>query len=92
LFLAVPDTWKTREILIHFDNTSGANYWGCFLALGKPSSPIAIDINAREFLAVIVVHGDSPVPVLATPVAMEATVRFRFGSCSTTRFLGHWIL
>jgi hypothetical protein len=77
--------------LIHFGDASRTNYWRYLLPFGKPSSPIAIDVNAREFFAVTVVHGNSPVPMLAAPVAMDATVRIRFGSCPAC-FLGHWNL
>ena len=65
--------------LIHFGDASRTNYWRYLLPFGKPSSPIAIDVNAREFFAVIVVDGDSPIPVLATLVAAEATIVIRSG-------------
>jgi hypothetical protein len=80
---------RGRGTLIHFGDASGPNYGRPLLALGKPNSPIAIGINASEFLAIIVIHGDLPVPMLATLVAMEATVSIR----SWSRFsgcCGHW--
>jgi hypothetical protein len=77
--------------LIHFGDASRTNYWRCFLPFSKPSSPIAIDVNAREFFAVTVVHSDAPVPVPAALVAMDVAVSIRSGNRSFY-YSGHWIL
>jgi len=82
---------KKLEGLIHFGDASGPNYGRCLLALGEPSSPIAIDVNASEFLAVTVVHGNFPVPVLAGSSAMDATSPIRSRSRAFC-FFGHGCL
>ena len=58
--------------LINFHDSGGFYDRGFLLPLGKLLGAIAVNVNAGKFLAVSVVHGDLPVVVLATLVALHA--------------------
>jgi len=65
---AGPPNWE----LINFHDSSGLDDRGFLLALGKLLGAITVNVNAGKFFAVGVVHGDLPVMVLATLVALHA--------------------
>jgi hypothetical protein len=66
-----PKTGQTRPRLVHFEDASRFYNRRFFLTLGKVLGAFTIDINSREPLAVVVVHGHLPVPVFAPPVPVE---------------------
>ena len=69
--------------LINFHDTRGFNDGRFLLALGKTLGAFAINIDAAELLAVVVIDGDLPMAMLAPAVALKPAgtlVRFWLGS------------
>ena len=56
---------------IDLDDTGAFNDGRFFLPFGKVLGAFAVDINAREFLTVVVVNGHLPMAVLSPAVLME---------------------
>jgi hypothetical protein len=64
--------------LIDFHDARGFNDGRFLLALGEAFGAVAVDIDAAEFLTVVVIHGDLPMAVLASAVALKTAGTFRF--------------
>jgi hypothetical protein len=62
---------KLAARLIDFHDTRRFHDRRLLLAFGKPFGPLAIDVHAPELFAVMVVHGDLPMAVLAPAVALK---------------------
>ncbi len=58
--------------LIYFHDPCGFDDRGFLLALCKPRGALAINIHARKFLAIAVIDGYLPMPVLASLVPVES--------------------
>jgi hypothetical protein len=58
--------------LIDFDDSSRLHDRRLFLSVGEARRALPVDVNAREFFSVMVVHGNLPMTVLAAPVAPES--------------------
>lgn len=65
---------------VDFDNASGLHDGRLLLSLGKARRTLSIDVNSREFFAVMVVNRDLPVTVLAPPITPESRDAL-FGFC-----------
>jgi hypothetical protein len=57
--------------LINFHDTRGFNDGRFLLALGKTLGAFAINIDAAELLAVVVIDGDLPMAMLASAIALK---------------------
>ena len=69
--------------LINFHDTRGFNDGRFLLALGKALGAFAIDIDAAELLAVMVIDGDLPMAMLASAIALKPAgtlIRFWLGT------------
>lgn len=55
----------SQSLLIHFHDARGLHYRGLFLPLRKLLRAFPINVHAREFLAVRVIHSYLPVMMLA---------------------------
>ena len=62
--------------LINFHDTRGFNDGRFLLALGKALGAFAIDIDAAELLAVMVIDGDLPMAMLTSAVALKSASAF----------------
>jgi hypothetical protein len=62
--------------LINFHDTRGFNDGRFLLSLGKTLGPFAINIDAAELLAVVVIDGDLPMAMLAPAVALKPAGTF----------------
>jgi hypothetical protein len=69
---------KLAVSLIDFHDPSCLHDGRFFLAFGKPLGALAIDIDATEFLAVVIIHSDLPMAMLASAVAAEPARTFAF--------------
>jgi hypothetical protein len=63
--------------LIYFHDASGFDDRRLLLALRKSRCPVAINIDARKLLAIAVIDGHLPMPVLAPFVAVESAAFLR---------------
>jgi hypothetical protein len=70
--------------LVDFEDASRLDDGRLLLALGKPLGALAVDINAGEFFAVVIVDGDLPVAMPAPTILVEAA-----GLPLPLRFLFH---
>ena len=69
--------------LINFHDARGFNDGRFLLSLGKTLGPFAINIDAAELLAVVVIDGDLPMAMLASAVALKPArtlIRFWLGT------------
>ena len=64
--------------LIDFHDPRGFHDGRLLLAFRKPLGALAIDVHTAELLAVVVVHGYLPVPVLAPAVTTKPVGAFGF--------------
>jgi hypothetical protein len=62
--------------LIDFHDPSGFNDRRLLLALCKPRGALAINVHTGKFLAIAVIDGYLPMPVLASLVAVESAALF----------------
>ena len=62
---------KPASRLIHFHNASCFHDGRLLLPFGKLLGAFAINIDATEFLAVVVIHGNLPVTMFAPAVLVE---------------------
>src|SRR6202453_3282042 len=62
--------------LIHFHNSGRFHHGGFFLPLRKFQRAVAVDVDAGEFFAVTVIHGDLPMMMLAAAVAGHSACSF----------------
>ena len=58
--------------LIHFHNSGRFHHRGFFLPLRKFQRAVAVDVDAGEFFAVTVIHGDLPMMMLAAAIAAHS--------------------
>src|SRR3984885_3877217 len=69
------NTWASnssgRPVSIHFQNAGGAHYRRFLLSRSKTFRTFSINIYAREFFTVVIVHRHLPVAVLSPAVAVE---------------------
>ena len=63
---------KDSAWLIDFEDPGSADDRRFLLPLGKPNSPLSIDIHPGKLFAVVVIDGDLPVPMLAAFVVAES--------------------
>jgi|SRR5580698_4137653 hypothetical protein len=79
----VPDSQveKPASRLIHFQNSSRLHDRRLLLTFGEPLGAFAINVYTTELLAIVVIHGNLPVAVLASTVLVEPVGTFRFGLC-----------
>jgi hypothetical protein len=59
-------------MLVHFHDSRGLHDRRLLLAIGKPRGSLAVNVDAGEFLAVVVIHGHLPVTVFPPTVAVHA--------------------
>jgi hypothetical protein len=64
--------------LIHFQNASRFHDGRLLLTLGEPLGAFAIDVDATELLAVMVIHGNLPVAMFAPAILVEPAGTFCF--------------
>jgi len=63
-------TWPfIRGLLINLGNARAFHDWGLLLPKGEGLGPFAVDVNPREFFAVVVIDGDLPMAVPPSAVA-----------------------
>jgi hypothetical protein len=69
--------WRGRNAaaLIYLKNPCGFHYRGLLLALGETLGTVAVNIHTSESFAVVVKHGDLPVLMFPSSIAMHA-IRF----------------
>ncbi len=73
--------------LIDFENASRLDDWRSLLSFGEADRSFPVNVNARKLFAVVVIHGDLPMAVLASPIRPESRASlFRF----SRGFLFHW--
>ena len=68
--------------LVHFHDAGCLHDRRLLLALGEALGTLAIDIDARKFLAVVIVHGDLPMLVFAPPILVKPAGLASFGLLS----------
>ena len=76
-----PRSKKPPSRLIHFQNSGRFHHRRLLLTFGEPLGTFAIDIDATELLAIVVIHGDLPVSVFASSVLVEPAGTFGSGFC-----------
>jgi hypothetical protein len=54
--------------LIHFDDARTLHDRRLFLTMGKALGALTVDIDAREFLAIMVIHGHLPMLMPAATI------------------------
>lgn len=88
--LPIRTRYMRPSALIHFENARRSHHRRFLLPRGEAFSSVAVDINARESLAVAVKNRHLPVAVFAPLVAMESRGLSRgpASGCSALRFLG----
>jgi hypothetical protein len=74
---------------VNFHDARGLDHRRAPLPFRKAGSPLAVDVDARKLLAVLVIDRDLPVTVFSAPVAPHAaglagTFRFRHSSSDGT--------
>jgi hypothetical protein len=69
---------KLAARLIDFHDASCLHDGRFFLAFGKTLGALAIDVDATELFAVVVIHGDLPMAMLASAVAAKPAGTFAF--------------
>jgi hypothetical protein len=57
--------------LIDFEDPGGLDHWRLLLTFGEALGTVAVDIDASELFAVVVVDGDLPMAVLTSAVGLE---------------------
>jgi hypothetical protein len=67
---------KPAARLIHFHDARGFDNRRFLLAFRKALGAFAIDVNAAELFAVMIKHGDLPMAVLASAVALKPAGAF----------------
>jgi hypothetical protein len=73
-------------LLVDFEDASRLHDRRLLLALRKAHGAVAVDIDAGEPFAVMVVNSDLPVTVLASPILFQPT---EFLPCWLVLFLFH---
>jgi hypothetical protein len=67
-----PKKTLVRRLLVDFHNSRGFDYRRFLLAFREFLGAISVDVDAGEFLAVGVIHGDLPVMMRAPAITLHA--------------------
>lgn len=69
----VPQNTALQAVrLIDFDDPGGLYDRRLFLSIGEARRSLPVDVNPRELLPVMVIHGDLPMTVFAAPVTSKS--------------------
>jgi hypothetical protein len=71
-------TRRAKSSLVDFSDASALDDGGSFLPRGEFGRFFAINIDAREFLAILIKDGDLPVAMLAPAVAAKPRTALHF--------------